>query len=54
MQVVSVTSEFIRGYLRLILTIALDIKPILEKEFVVLQLPFLTETSVTCRALKIT
>lgn len=53
MKVISVTSEFIRGYLWSIITLALDIKPILN-EFAVLQLPFISETSVTCRTVKIT
>lgn len=54
MKVVSVISEFIRRYLGSILTVTLDIKTVLENEFVVLQLPFISETSVTCRTLKIT
>jgi len=49
-----VISEVIRGYLGLILTVTLGIKNILENELVVLQLPFISETSVTCRTLKIT
>lgn len=54
MKAVSVISEFIRGYLGLICTVMLAIKTILENEFVVLQLPFISETSVTCRTSKIT